>query len=162
MQCYHREPGLTGEVILGKKYTFDIVADNMHVLPCYYQFLYDNVKNEKMCLITDSVPVAGLPDGSYEFDERILVVKNGRVFLENGTLAGSALTLNNAVKNVAENSSIPLAKIINMVTINPAKVIGVEKELGCIVAGKKANMVLFDDKIQIKTSIIHGIVNFAC
>lgn len=156
----HREPGLAGEVIMGKKHTFDIVADNMHVHPCYYQFLYSNTEKEKMCLITDSVFAAGLPDGTYGFDERVFVVRNGNIYLENGTIAGSMLTLDKAVRNVAENTTISIAEIINMVTINPAKVIGAEKEIGSIEEGKKANMVLFDNKIQIKAAIVNGTISF--
>ena len=80
--------------------------------------------------------------------------------LEDGTIAGSVLTMDRAIMNFLTNTGALLTDVIAMVTVNPAKELGLYKQLGSISPGKKADMVIFDNKINIKTTFIKGVQVF--
>lgn len=152
----HRELGLVGEVLMNHNYSFDIVADNIHLFPSLYQFIFNNVEKEKMILITDAIFASGLGDGTYIYDNRRFVIRENKITTEEGILAGSILTLNKAVYNVLCQSQISLADIVNMVTINPARLLQIEGRKGSLECGKDADIVMFDKEINIKQAFING------
>ncbi|MDF2591425.1 MAG: N-acetylglucosamine-6-phosphate deacetylase, partial [Clostridia bacterium] len=80
----------------------------------------------------------------------------GAARLADGTLAGSVLRLNQAIKNLLENTDLSLQQVISTVTMNPAKLIGLDREIGSLKVGKKADIVIFDENIDVKTTIVDG------
>ena len=104
---------------------------------------------------------AGLKDGQYELGGQKVIVNNGAARLENGGLAGSTLNLKNAVYNMVTMLNIPIQDAITMASLSPAKAIGVDNFKGSIEIGKDADMLLFDDNINISAVFINGnSVNF--
>lgn len=97
---------------------------------------------EKTVLITDAISGAGMPDGGYELGGQGVIVKDGAVRLEDGTLAGSSLTLDQAVRNMAQYAGCSVRQAINMASLNPARAIGVADRKGSIEPGKDGDIIL--------------------
>jgi N-acetylglucosamine-6-phosphate deacetylase len=87
-------------------------------------------------------------------------VTNGLAKIEDGTIAGSTLTMEAAVKNFMEFTGIPLAKAIRTATLNPARLLGMEEEIGSMKKGSRADLVLFDEDLKIVLTIVNGEVVF--
>ena len=98
----------------------------------------------------------GMPNGKYALGGQDVFVENGAARLENGSLAGSVLTLDRAVKNVYENSSYALYDVVKMATFNGAKHCGVADRKGLIKEGYDADLILFDEGINVKKVIVNG------
>ena len=98
----------------------------------------------------------GIPDGNYALGGQPVIVKDGSARLENGALAGSILTLNKAIKNIYENTDYPLYDIVKMASFNGAKYCRVDDKKGQIKENFDADLVLFDDNIDIKMTIVNG------
>jgi len=152
---HHRNPGVVGAVF-NSEITCELIADKIHVHPELFRFLIKAVGENRICLITDSMRAGCMKDGCYDLGGQSVIVKDGSARLSDGQLAGSVLTLNLAVKNFFESIDYPLNKIVNMVSINPAKVIGFENQKGSIEKGKDADIILFDKEISIKSVFIEG------
>lgn len=152
---HHRNPGVVGAVF-NSEITCELIADNIHVHPELFRFLIKAVGENRICLITDSMRAGCMKDGCYDLGGQSVIVKDGSARLSDGQLAGSVLTLNLAIKNFFESTDYPLNKIVNMVSINPAKVIGFENQKGSIEKGKDADIILFDKEISIKSVFIEG------
>ncbi len=150
---HHRDPGVTGAGLLLNELTCEIIADGIHVHPEIVKFLFDTKGPWKICAITDSVFCAGLPDGKY--DE--VIVTNGQVYLSDGSsLAGSTLTMIQALKNVISFTGYPLEKVIPSFTIVPARQIGMDKIKGSIEVGKDADFLIVDKQLSILSTYVKG------
>lgn len=111
---------------------------------------------DKIVLVSDAMRAAGLEDGEYELGGQKVIVNNGAARLENGGLAGSTLNLKDAVYNMVTMLNIPIQDAVKMASLSPAKAIGVSKHKGSIEIGKDADMLLFDDDINISSVFISG------
>lgn len=156
---HHRDPGVVGAVFK-KNITCELIADKIHVHPAIFQILIDIIGIENLVLITDSIRAGCMKEGIYELGGQKIIVKDGSARLENGTLAGSVLTLNQAVKNILENTDIELFEAIRLVTINPAKVIGVDENKGTLSIGKDADITVFDQDLNIFRTVVEGNIVF--
>lgn len=152
---HHRNPGVIGALFANNIYC-EIIADTIHVHKGIFQAFIDINKKEKVILITDSMRAGCMKCGEYELGGLRVKVDEMSARLEDGTLAGSVLKLNEAVKNIRDNTECKINEIINMVTVNPAKAIDVYDEIGSIKKGKKADLVIFDENIKILKTIING------
>ena len=99
---------------------------------------------------------AGLKAGEYELGGQRVIVKEGAARLESGVLAGSVLTLDQAVRNLMEITELSLPEIFKMVTLNPARKLNLEHKLGRLKPGYQADLVLFDQKFRVKKTIVKG------
>ncbi|GAA0720863.1 N-acetylglucosamine-6-phosphate deacetylase [Clostridium malenominatum] len=151
----HRKPGVVG-AIFSSKISCELIADKIHVHPGIFQMFVDIKGKEKVILITDSMRAGCMKDGISELGEQKVIVKDNSARLEDGTLAGSILTLNKAVRNVLENTKLQLHEVIAMATLNPARVIHMDSKKGSIEVGKDADIIIFDDELNIKHTIIEG------
>jgi N-acetylglucosamine-6-phosphate deacetylase len=97
-----------------------------------------------------------MKQGIYDLGGQRVTVDQSSARLADGTLAGSVLRLNDAVKNLWENTDLSLQQVISAVTINPAKLIGMDSDIGSIEVGKKADITIFDENINIRATIIEG------
>jgi len=116
--------------------------------------------NNKIILITDAMRACLLSDGEYDLGGQLVYVRGKEARLSDGTIAGSVLTMNLAVKNFIENTSINIFEAVNMASLNPAKFIGVEDRKGSIEVGKDSDFTIFDDKFNIISTYINGIKMF--
>ncbi len=143
----HRNPGVVGAA-LGEDVTVEIIADTFHINPGLYSIVY-KVKGEKMLLITDCIRAGGLSDGEYTLGGQKVVVNGIQCKLEDGTIAGSVLKLNNAIRNVKEYTDIPLHEIVNAASFYPAQAIGISDRKGSVAIGKDADLVIADEDISV-------------
>lgn len=153
---HHRDVGALGAVMLSDKVSCELIADLHHVCKEAIQVLYKMKGKDRITLITDSMEAKGLPDGLYELGGNPVYVKDGTARLKDGTLAGSILHLNEGVRNVRNVLSISLPDAIDMATINPARNMGLEKEIGSIEIGKKADFAIIDNDVNVYETIRDG------
>lgn len=152
----HREPGVVGAAMTIPQIRCELIADNIHVHPAAMQILYLTKGVESIILITDAVRGAGMPEGDYQIDERVVTVKNGAVRLPDGTLAGSILTFDRALFNFMQAAHTPLTILWRTSSLNAAKAIGVDQHKGSLEVGKDADLVLVDEHIQVYLTIAEG------
>ena len=118
------------------------------------------VKGRKLCFITDCLPAGGLPYGEYTLGGSKIIYRDIVCRLEDGTVAGSVLHLNQGVWNVYTNSSIPLYECVNCASLNPATTLGIADRKGSLDVGKDADIVITDADFNIKKTIIGGEIRY--
>jgi N-acetylglucosamine-6-phosphate deacetylase len=153
---HHREPGTLGAALTMPQLLCELVADNVHVHPAAQQLLWLAKGRDGVILVTDAVRAAGLPQGaSYEQDGRQVVVRDA-AYLPDGTLAGSATTMDRALANFATATGAALGEVWRAASLNPARAIGVADRKGQIAVGYDADMVLVDDGVNVLATVVGG------
>ena len=155
---YHREPGIVGAVF-DSDVTCDIIADLVHTHASVLDLVY-RMKKEKLVLITDAMRAGCMKCGSYDLGGQKVLVSEGKAILEDGTLAGSVLKMNEALKNMLQHTSISLVEVMNSVTKIPAQKLGVKK--GELKVGYDADIVIFDEDFSIISTIVSGKRRYEC
>jgi len=153
---HHREPGIVGAVF-DSDVSCDIIADLIHTHPSALKLAY-KVKQDKLVLITDAMRAGCMKCGTYDLGGQEVKVRNGKALLDDGTLAGSLLQLNHAVKNMMDITDISLVEAIKSVTQVPATMLDLNK--GQLSNGYDADIVIFDDKLNIITTIVNGEIKY--
>lgn len=157
---HHRELGVVGWGLTDDEISFDIIADGVHVAPEMLKFACGNKSIEKVTLISDSVAPTGLGDGDFElWNEKISVI-NGETKNERGSIAGSVITMLDAVKMML-SLGFSEAEVSKMASANPAKLLGIEKTHGSIEVGKRADLVALDENGNVRLTLIAGNVAFS-
>lgn len=151
---HHRRPGVVGACFT-KKYETEIIADTVHIHPGFLETLARIIGPEQLILISDSMRACGMPDGEYSFGGQKVLVSDRIPYLADGTLAGSTLTMDTAVRNMHRHTSLSLPQIIRMATSNPAQSIGISS-LGKIKPGCDADFVIMDERLNVLKTIING------
>lgn len=151
----HREPGVVG-AIMTSDISAELIADKIHINPAIFQILLKQKGKDKVVLITDSMRAGCMQDGISELGGQKVIVKDHAARLANGTLAGSILTLEKAVKNVYENTDLELYEAVALASLNPAKVIDIYEQKGSIKQGKNADFVIFDKDFKVMQTICEG------
>jgi len=150
---HHREPGIVGAVLENKEVSCEIIADLIHLHPLFFNMLH-KLKKDKLLLVTDAMRAGCMQCGEYDLGGQKVVVKDGEARLENGTLAGSVLKLNDALKNFYEHADIALPELMAMVTTLPAEKLGLK--LGALKEDYASDFVLFNDKFEIYRTFVNG------
>ena len=152
----HREPGVVGAALDLPQIKCELIADNIHVNPVVIKLLLNVKGSENVLLITDSISAAGMPDGEYSFEGAKVILREGAARLEDGTLAGSTLTMDRALANIMHASGRPLGEMINCATINPARAIHLEDHKGQLRRDWDADLILVDQNLQVKFTMVEG------
>jgi N-acetylglucosamine-6-phosphate deacetylase len=152
----HREVGIIGAAMTLSQVQCELIADNIHVHPAAQRILVDVKGPSGVILVTDAIRAAGLPEGEYMLDERSVRIQEGAVRLTDGTLAGSVLTMERALRNVCAATGRSLAEIWVMSSLNAARAIGVSSHKGSLEVGKDADLVLLDESFNVHLTIIEG------
>lgn len=156
-EFHHRDPGIVGAVLESEGVTVELICDGVHVHPASVRLVLERKGLENVCLITDSILAAGLGDGDYVLGKLNVSVKGDVTRLKDGSsLAGSVLTLNKAVKNVIEWTDLSINQVVQMASLSPARVIGLNKDMGSIEKGKCANLTVYDKDFQVKQTYVYG------
>ena len=156
----HREPGVVGAAFDLPQIKCELIADNIHVNPVVMKLLVNVKGSENVILISDSISAAGMPDGVYSFEGARVTLKEGAARLDDGTLAGSTLTLERALANIIRATGRPLGEMINCASINSARAIHLEDHKGQIRRGWDADLILVDQNLQVKLTMVEGNVVF--
>lgn len=157
---HHREPGVLGAVLASDDVTAELIADNVHVHPGAMQVLLRCLGTERVVLVTDAMAAAGLPDGEYDLLGNIVTVKDGRATLPDGTIASSTAGMHDCVRNVHMELDVPLQAAVKMASTVPAHAMGVADHIGTLAVGQPANLVVFDEQVDIAMTIVSGRVAF--
>jgi N-acetylglucosamine-6-phosphate deacetylase len=154
---HHREPGVVGAVLDSDGVTAELIADGIHVHPAALRLAVASKGPERICLVTDSILASGMGDGMYRWGDKEIAVRGHRARIrESGILAGSVLTMNAAIKNMIGWTGVTLNQAVNMASLNPARVLGLDKNIGSIQIGKLANLVVLDQDFQTLDVIFKG------
>jgi len=151
---HHREPGAFIAATENPDITFQIITDGVHIHPAIVNMLVKLVGIDRVLVITDAMRAAGLADGEYELGDVHVLVTDGEARTAQGGLAGSTLTMPNALHNVMRFCNLTLAHAIPMLTEVPAKSIGMYPHKGTLQVGADADIVLWQDGVQ--ATIIGG------
>jgi N-acetylglucosamine-6-phosphate deacetylase len=152
---HHRDVGVVGWALTKENATFDIIADGIHVHPKMLEFACRTKSPENVSLISDSVAPTGLGDGEFELWGEKISVTNGQTRNERGSIAGSVITMLDAVKRMLA-LGFTTSEVSKMASLNPAKLLGVEKTYGSIEVGNRADLVALDDAGRVKFMMIGG------
>ena len=153
---HHREIGVVGSALLFDDLYCELISDTIHVSVPAMQLLVKNKKADKLALITDAMRAKGLADGISELGGQTVIVKNGEARLQDGTLAGSVLKMNVAVKNMVEKVGVPLTQTVDYCTINPARTLKIDGETGSIATGKRADFAVLGKNYEVLYTIRDG------
>ena len=151
----HRNPGVVGAALASDNVSAEIIADTFHINPGLYSIVA-KVKGDKMVLIPDCTRAGGMPDGEYDLGGQPLFLKGIECRLVDGTIAGSVLKLNHAVRNVINNTDLPVNEVFKMASLNPASAIKCADRIGSLEAGKDADIIITDANINIIRTIKKG------
>lgn len=155
----HREPGVVGAVSDSEHVMAEIICDGVHIHPSMVRAAFKMMGAERMILISDSMRATGMPDGQYTLGGLDVKVRGNRATLvSDGALAGSVTNLADCMRTAVQQMGIPLETAIACVTKNPAISLGIYEERGSISAGKKADIVLLDENLDLKTVIKSGML----
>ena len=152
---HHREIGVVGSALLMDELTAELIADTVHVSVPAMKLL-EKCKGENLILITDAIRAKGLGDGESELGGQKVFVKNGEARLADGTLAGSVLRMNVALKNIVEKVGVPFERAAKFATENPARALGIFEETGSIEVGKKADFAVLDRDFEVLLTVRDG------
>ncbi|MGE5410634.1 MAG: N-acetylglucosamine-6-phosphate deacetylase [Clostridiales bacterium] len=158
---HHRQPGVALGALLRDELKIELIADTYHVHPAVMEFLLKVKKASGIILITDSIKPGGMHEGEeFEFASQKVRMKGGKAMLDNGTIAGSSLTLNKAVKNMIEHAGAKVTEAIRMASLNGAKVLNIENSKGILAAGKDADLVILDEDYEVDMTILKGKIRY--
>lgn len=157
---HHRNPGVVGAVLGDERVTCELIADNIHVHQGAMKALWQAKGAKGITLISDAMRACGMPDGEYKLDDLTAYVKDGRASLADGTLAGSVLTMDVAIKNFMDATGTALQDILPTFSLNPARAIGLSHRKGSITQGKDADLVLVDSDFTVLKTIVEGKIVF--
>jgi len=152
---HHRDVGVAGWALTNPEVTFDIIADGIHVNPRMVEMACRTKGTEKTILISDSVAPTGLGDGSFELWGETVVVENKRTRNERGSIAGSVISMFDAVNGVRSIGFSP-TEVEMMASTNPAKLLGLQSTRGSIEAGKRADLVAINSYGNIEFVMVGG------
>lgn len=155
---HHRDPGLLGAALTQDDVTCEFIADLIHLHPAILRLAARMKGKDHMCLISDAMMAATLSAGDYTLGgQKVIVTEDGAARLESGTLAGSTLTLDKAVRNMVQKVGLPLEEVLPMATSTPAREIREDHRRGTIAPGYMADLVLWTEDLQVADTYISGV-----
>ena len=152
---HHRAPGPIGWGLLRDEVTCDFIADGIHLDPSILQLLLKAKTPQRLSLISDAIAATGEGDGSYNIWEQTITVTNGRTSNAQGHIAGSVITMLEAVQMMCKLGLSPM-EIAQVSSSNPATLLGLEDQLGSITEGKRADLVAINDQGEVLLTIVDG------
>ena len=151
-----REPGIVGAALYDPSTWCGIIVDGHHVDPVMLKLALRCKRHDRFMLVTDAMPPVGSPEPSFVLQGRTIHVKDGVCRDESGTLAGTGLDMATAVRNAVALLNLDLAEAARMASEYPAAFLGLDRELGRIAPGYRANLALLDDDLRVTRTWIEG------
>jgi N-acetylglucosamine-6-phosphate deacetylase len=157
---HHREPGLVGAALSLPDLSCELIADNIHVHPAVMKILLQSKTASGITLVTDSISATGMPDGIFELEGQPVYCRDGAARLADGTLAGSVLTMDQALRNFVQATGGTLDILWPSVNHNAARAIHLDHRKGLLTSGMDADLVILDSNLQVKLTMIEGKIVF--
>lgn len=153
---HHRNPGIVGAILDSEDISTELICDTIHIHPAVMRILLRCVGPDRIVLITDATLLAGLPDGEYDWEGRKVTVKDGWARIPAGNLAGSTVTMNTCIRNMNQAVGATLRQAVQMATLNPARAMGFGNELGLLRPGRRANLAVIDEDVNVHMTMVDG------
>lgn len=157
----HREPGMVGAAMELKNTFAELICDGHHVSPVAANIMMNAKTRENIVLITDCMRAGAMEYGQYTLGEFDVIVENGTARLLTGSLAGSVLSMNNAIKNVVDWNIATLEEAIKMASYNPAVSCNIDDKCGSIKPGLPADFVVIDDSLNVYNTYLDGVCKYS-
>jgi N-acetylglucosamine-6-phosphate deacetylase len=158
---HHRDPGPISAIAEAPQVYGELIADGIHVHPAMMRLLVKLLGPQRTIVITDALAGAGIMEGTFEFNGQHASVINGVARLDDGTITGSVLTMDQALRNMVEMTGVALSDAVGMLTHNPAQAAGVAARKGLLASGYDADLVLFDSALTLQATIRDGTLVYA-
>ena len=156
---HHRNPGPIAWGLAREDVTCDVIADGIHLDPFMLPLLVKIKGAEGISLISDAIAAAGKGDGDYQIWGETITVKNGRTANASGSIAGSVISVLDAVR-LMRSLGVPDVEVARMASSNPARLLGIANESGSIEVGKRADLVALDTDARVQLTLISGRTSF--
>ena len=163
----YRYAGVIESAFLIDEMTVEIIADGAHLPASLLKLIYKIKGADKIALVTDSMRAAGMPEGesilgSIKDGQRVIVEDGVAKLMDRTAFAGSVATADRLVRTMINIAEVPFIDAIRMMTITPAKIIKIDDKKGSIAVGKDADLVIFDEDINIKFTMVEGEIVYSC
>jgi N-acetylglucosamine-6-phosphate deacetylase len=152
---HHRDGGVVAAGLLSDTALCEMICDGYHIAPHMVRLAY-RLAGRRLTLITDSMEATGCPDGEYSIAGNPVTVKDGKARTHDGAIAGSTLSLWEAVRNLQSFAGTSIEEAIYAATMAPAREIGLEREIGSIEIGKRADLLVLDDRDTVSRILCGG------
>ncbi|MDX8360825.1 N-acetylglucosamine-6-phosphate deacetylase [Cytobacillus sp. IB215316] len=157
---HHREPGVVGAAMMRDELFVEMIVDGIHVSPKMIELAYRYIGCERTILVTDAMRAKCLRNGIYDLGGQNVHVKNGKATLDGGALAGSLLTMDQAMQNILTYTNAPLTELTIIASKNPAKQCGVFDRKGSIKENKDADLIILDEQNNLVMTICRGVISY--
>ena len=151
----HRAPGVVGAALDTPICNVELICDGVHIHPSVVRATFKMFGPKRVILVSDTMRAAGMPDGDYTLGGQPVKVKGKHATLADGTLAGSVTNLMNCMRT-AVSFGIPLEDAVWAAAVNPARAIGIFSRMGSLEPGKRANVVVLDQNLELKDVFFRG------
>ncbi|HJS24635.1 MAG TPA: N-acetylglucosamine-6-phosphate deacetylase [Pyrinomonadaceae bacterium] len=152
---HHRSPGPIAWGLSREDVTFDLIADGIHLDPFMLRLLLKVKGSRGISLISDAIAAAGKGDGDYNIWGETITVKNGRTANASGSIAGSVISVLDAVR-LLHSLGVSYVDLARMASLNPARLLGIDQTRGSIEPGKRADLIALDQHGNVKLTLIAG------
>lgn len=154
---HHRDPGPVVAALSDKRVICELVADGFHLNDAILKLVFDTVGPARVALVTDAIEAAGVGDGYYHHGDMSIKVVDGMAMLTDGSsIAGSTLTMDKALRRAVLSAGVPLHDAVTAATATPARVIGLEGQIGVIAPGACADLVVLDESLSVRSVMRQG------
>lgn len=158
---HHREPGPLGAIVEDERVCGELIADGVHVHPAALRLLMRALGPERAIVVTDALSCAGLRDAVFSFAGQPARVVDGVAKLADGTLTGSVLTMDRALRNLVELLATPLPHALAALSANPARAAGLAHRKGLLRQGYDADLIVLDQGLQLQATFCRGQLAYA-
>ncbi len=158
---HHREPGLAGAALSDERVTVGLIADGIHIHHALVKAIWQITNDGRLNLVSDAIGALGMAPGTYQLGDRTVIVDQESCRLPDGTLSGSNLSLDKAVRNLLAFTGCSLPDAIRTVSSTPAALLGLGDRKGRIVEGYDADLVLLSQDLEVVATLVGGQIAYA-
>ena len=145
---HHRKPGVVGAVFDDRRVRGELICDGFHIHPAVLRAAF-RLLGDRALIVSDSMRANGMPEGeAFDLGGQMVTVHQGKALLPDGTIAGSVTNLHQEIKNLV-SFGVPFEQAVKAATLIPARAIGLDGEIGSIAPGKRADLVVLDENLDI-------------
>ena len=158
-----REPGLALAALTSPEMFVELITDGVHVHPALINLTIRTKGTSGVLIVTDATPPSGTHQKTWQLEGETVIIKGYTGYLEDGTIAGSALTMGQALKVTSELTKLPLADLLPMTSLNQARLLGISAQKGSLEVGKDADIVVLsnDGNLDVQLTMVEGVVVFS-
>jgi N-acetylglucosamine-6-phosphate deacetylase len=158
---HHRKPGLIGAALGDNRCTVGMIPDGIHLHPAVAQTIWAAKDNQKLTLVTDAMAALGMPPGRYQIGDKEVFVTENDARLKDGTLAGSILSMDQALRNLMAFTGCSLMEALPAITTTPASLLDIADQRGTLSPGSYADLVLLTPELEVAVTLVKGEVVYA-